>query len=283
MKFLTTAVATVALAATPAHASQIYAGQPSGASPFQFVMGLSNDGKRVTQFTFHFDVLCSTDFNSVDWGDANIVADMPEQAAFGEHYMVAPRIAGKKLSGTFFGFDRVGDTTIERMTATITGALKPGSARGKVAVNFVRSDQTTGDITAQCARSFKWKALRTPGVVYGGRTSQDEPVVLELTADRKHVSHAHLGWYATCAQQDIWWSAAHDEFDLKPFPLSSSGAFSKTYSLDYGDGTTELERFAGKVSRKKASGTFRADISVPTDTGSNPCTSGAVSWRVVTG
>ena len=41
MKFLAIVAATgatCALAATPAAASQVYAGQPSGASPFQFVM-----------------------------------------------------------------------------------------------------------------------------------------------------------------------------------------------------------------------------------------------------
>jgi hypothetical protein len=54
--------------------------------------------------------------------------------------------------------------------------------------------------------------------------------------------------------------------DLKPFALSSSGAFSKVCSVDCGDITTELERFASKVGGTKVSGTFQADISVPTET-----------------
>jgi hypothetical protein len=168
------------------------------------------------------------------------------------------------------------------MSATLAGAFTPGSASGKVAVNFIRIDATSGDVVAQCARNFKWKALRNPGVVYGGKTSQDEPVVVELAANRKRVSHAHLGWYADC-ERDVWWSEAHDEFDLKPFPISASGAFTKVFSVNYGDGTTEVERFAGKVGRTKASGTFRADISLPTEAGPNPCTSGQVSWKATTG
>ena len=138
-------------------------------------------------------------------------------------------MTGKKLSGTFMGLDRVGETTIESMNATITGTFKPGSAKGRVAVEFFRFDESTGATVAQCAKNVPWKALRNPGVVYGGKTSQDEPVVVELTADRKRVSHAHLGWWAEC--QDGWWTEAHDEFDLQPFKLSSSGAFSKVFTF----------------------------------------------------
>ena len=40
--------------------------------------------------------------------------------------MIAPKIAGNKLSATFMGFDRATEDTIERMSANLTGTLKPG-------------------------------------------------------------------------------------------------------------------------------------------------------------
>src|SRR4051794_28996871 len=195
-----TAVA-FALTATPAQAAQVYAGQPSGASPFQFVMSLDNAGKQLTGFTFHFDVSCPTDFRSVDSGTARIVADMPENFMFGDHYMVGAKIKGTKLTGTFTGFDQVGETLIERMSAVLTGTLKPGQASGRVAVEFKRLDTATDTVVTQCSRNVPWKALRDPGHVYAGTTSQDEPVVVELTKNRRQVDHSHFSWWADCQAQ----------------------------------------------------------------------------------
>jgi hypothetical protein len=279
---LAAAAAAAALAAQPASAAQVYAGQPSGDSPFQFVLTLSSSGKAVSALTFHFDVACGTDFRSVDFGSAIPIDDMPETLISGRHYLVGAKVARKKLSGTFVGFDRVGETTLERMSATMTGTVKPGSARGRVAVEFIRIDTETGATVAQCAKNLPWKALRNPGVVYGGKTSQDEPVVVELTRDRKRVSHAHLGWWANC-QDGSGWTEAHDEFDLQPFKLTPSGAFSKVFSFDFGGGSSEVERFAGKVGVKKASGTFQANVTIAGESLTNTCETGKVSWKAVTG
>jgi hypothetical protein len=88
------AVAALALTAQPASAARVYAGQPSGDSPFQFVMALSNSGKQVNQFTFHFDVSCGTDIRSVDFGSTVIVDDEPEVFQLGTHYLVGAKIRG---------------------------------------------------------------------------------------------------------------------------------------------------------------------------------------------
>lgn len=271
-----------ALTAQPASAARVYAGQPSGDSPFQFVIALSNTGKKVSQFTFHFDVSCGTDFRSVDFGSTTSVDDEPEFFQLGRHYLICAKIRGNTLSGTFMGLDRVDETTIETMYATITGSFKAKSAKGKVAVEFIQWDAETGRTVAQCAKNLPWRALRDPGVVYGGRTSQDEPVVLELTGNRKRISHAHLGWLAECSD-GTWWTEAHDEFDLRPFALSRSGAFSKVFSFSFGTGVEEVERFVGKVSRTRASGTFQGDVTIPTDAGNITCATGRVSWKAATG
>jgi hypothetical protein len=273
--------ASFALIATQsASAARVYAGQPPGSSGFQQVLTLSNNGKKVTGLTFHFDVSCPTDFRSVDFGSALVVDDMPDAMIFGEHYLFA-RISGNKLSGTLVGVDRAGDTTVELMSAQLKGTLKKGSARGTVNVKFADIDTTTSELLAQCDQTMSWKALRKPGIIYGGKTSQDEPIVIELSSNRKRVSHAHVSWLAPCEGGGAW-TDPHDEFDLRPFRLSSNGRFDRTYRFDYGEGTQEVERFAGKVTKRKASGTFRGDVTIG---GAQPdtCTTGELSWRAATG
>ena len=268
------------IAAAPAPASQVYAGQPKGQTGFQLVLTLANSGKQVTGLTFHADVSCPTDFRSVDFGSALVVDDIPGSLQSGAHYLVSPKISGKKFTGTLVGIDIFGDT-IESMNATLNGTISSGKASGQVALKFVDSSLETGALTAQCSKTIAWKALRNPGIVYGGRTSQDEPVVVELSANRKQFNHAHLSWWGDCQVSGAW-TDPHDEFDLNPIGLSRSGAFSRTYRFNLGQASFIVERFAGKVGAKSASGTFRGDVTVGGDA-PDTCSSGAVSWKAATG
>ena len=276
------AAGVLALAASQsASASRVYAGQPKNTSGFQMVMTLSNSGKKVTALTFHFDTSCTASkFETVDFGSVTLVDELPNTIRFGAHYLKA-RISGKKLSGKLLGADQIGDNAVEEMHANLTGTVKGGSASGKVAVTFLDVDTNDFTITAQCSETVSWKALRNPGVVYGGKTSQDEPIVLELTSNRKKVSHAHLAWEGPC-QTSGFWSDPHDEFDLLPFSLSSTGGFNRTYNVGFGGGSSLVEHFAGKVTKTKAAGSFRGDVTIAGDQ-PDTCSSGVVSWRANSG
>jgi hypothetical protein len=246
------------------------------------VLSLSNSGKQATQMTFHVDVSCGTDFSTVDFGTARAVDDLPDALVFGEHYLVDATVTRGSLSGTLIGADRIDDAVVEVMNATLLGRVRKGTASGRLAVDFVHLDEATGAVVAQCSKNLRWKSLRKPGIVYGGATSQDEPVVVELTATRKRVSHAHVSWFAPCKGGGAW-VEGHDEFDLRPFSLSRRGTFSRTYRFDYGQGMSAVERFAGRVRRTKASGTFQGDVTISGDAGSDACSSGQVSWTAATG
>lgn len=270
-----------ALAAVqPATAARVYAGQPKGGSGFQQVLSLSDNGKKVTGLTFHVDVSCPTDFRSVDFGTAQIVSSLPDRMLDGRHYLAA-KISGTSLRGTLTGADRIDETTAEFMSASITGTVKDGIASGRIGVRFADVDVTTFQVLAQCDKTIAWKAQRNPGVIYGGTTSQGEPVVVELTPNRRKVEHAHLSWLAPCSAGGAW-TDPHDEFDLRPFPLSGGGAFNRTYRFDMGQGLRILEHFAGKVTKTQAAGAFRGDVTLAGDA-PDSCTTGAVSWRARTG
>ncbi len=271
-----------AVAAQPAGAARIYAGQPTSGVPDQLVLALNNSGTAVSKLTFHLDVSCGTDFESIDAGTTQKVDAVPDRMIGGAHYLVGGKIAAGKLSGTIVGADRVNDTSWELMNVALTGTVSKTKAAGKMAVKLVRTDETSGAILAQCAQTIRWSALRNPHVVYAGATSQDEPIVLELKTDRKHVSHAHVAWYASCKAGGAWIDP-HDEFDLQSFALSPTGAFSRTYRFNLGQGSSEIERFAGRVGATRAAGTFQSDVTLSGTAGVDTCSSGKVSWTVSTG
>lgn len=268
--------------ASPAGAARIYGGQPTPATPAQLVLALSNSGTSVTKITFHLGVSCGEAFNNVDSGTTQSVDAVPDQMAGGAHYLVGAKVAGGRLTGTIVGADRVDGSTWALMNVELTGTVSKTKASGSMAVKLVHADEATGAERAQCSRTFRWSAIRNPGLLYAGATSQDEPVVVELKQGRRQVSHAHVSWYAPCSAGGGWVDA-HDEFDLRPFTLSRSGAFSRSYGFDLGRGTTEIERFAGRVGSTKASGTFQGDVTIKGAAGNNTCATGKVSWTAATG
>jgi len=269
-------------AAQPAGAARIYAGQPTASVPDELVLALSNSGTAITKITFHLDVSCGTDFESVDFGSTQNVDTLPDRMANGAHYLVAGKVAGGKLSGTIVGADAIGDTSWELMNVVLSGTVAKSRASGTMAIKLARTDAASGATTAQCSRVVRWSALRNPGIVYAGATSQNEPIVIELKPDRKHVNHAHVAWFAPCTSGGAWIDP-HDEFDLKAYPLSRTGAFSRTYRFGLGGGALEIERFIGRVSPTKASGTFQSDVTITGSTGTSTCSTGKVSWTAATG
>ncbi len=271
-----------AIAAQPASAARIYGGQPKTGVPDEVVLALSNSGTAITRVTFHLDVSCGTDFESVDFGTTQAVDAIPDQLVGGAHYLVGGKVAAGRLSGTIVGADRVNATTWELMNVVLGGTVSKTKAGGTMAVRLIRTDESSGAILTQCDRTIRWSALRNPGVVYAGATSQNEPIVLELKTDRRHVSHVHVAWFAPC-NAGGGWVAPHDEFDLQPFALSRTGAFSRTYRFNLGQGSSEIERFAGRVSRTKAAGTFQSDVTIAGTDASDSCATGKLSWTASTG
>jgi hypothetical protein len=273
------AVATSLLAAAPAPAARVYGGQPGATTPFQSVLTLSDDGRRVTGLVFEFDVACpAEDFRSVGFGRARIVPAPPAAPDANVPYLVAPTVRNGRLSARLSAL-RTGEELVETLDAKLTGTISPRRLSGRLAMSLQWRSASTGDLMASCRRTIRVRALRRPGIVYGGSSSQDAPVVLELTRDRTRVSHAHFSWFAPCRNAGSW-NEEHDEFDLRPLPLSPAGAFSGSYTFRLEDGWVERSRFAGRVGPARASGTFRGSASNPdVDT----CSIGPLTWSARTG
>jgi hypothetical protein len=122
------------------------------------------------------------------------------------------------------------------------------------------------------------------GAVYGGATSQDFPVVIELNKSRSKVVRGHIALRLSCTSGGI--STQSDVYTgLK---VSKKGRFSASFGPElnrHDDGTTTDAEgsFSGKANaaRTKLSGKWRLKLTDRDATGAvtDTCDSGSVSWK----
>jgi hypothetical protein len=134
-------------------------------------------------------------------------------------------------------------------------------------------------------------------ITYGGATSQDSPVVVQLSRDRKRVASTGVHWEAACASgMSVTYGGTlkptgpapavipPDTHFFTPKPVSKSGSFSGSSvgNLDFnthqGNVTQEVR---GKLGAKKGSGTWHAHVDViekATGNKVDDCDTGALKW-----
>ena len=105
------AVLVTLVAAQPAPASRIYAGQPRASVPTEIVLSLSDSGAVLNKVIFHFDISCGTTYSSVDSGSTTSVAAAPYALYFGDHYLVGARVRGSSSSSCTSKISRSGGRT----------------------------------------------------------------------------------------------------------------------------------------------------------------------------
>lgn len=122
------------------------------------------------------------------------------------------------------------------------------------------------------------------GVIYGGITSQQFPVVLQVSKSRRQIVSAIIGIRAICTSGSAF--TAPDGY--RRLSISRKGKFSASFGPDtirHDDGTTtDLEgsiRGTFNAARTRASGKWRFKGTDHDGTGAvtDTCDSGSVSWR----
>ena len=96
----------------------------------------------------------------------------------------------------------------------IKGKLKPGKASGTFAATVKMIDPATGN-TVSCQTTQRWVATRDPGIIYGGTTSQGQPLVVRLNAQRNRVNDVITTWYANCTPEGVF-RRARSPHQLRP-------------------------------------------------------------------
>jgi hypothetical protein len=174
-----------------------------------------------------------------------------------------------------------GDGSALVATTTIKGTLTTGAGIGTLSARA--TIQPTGDapqITCNTGE-ITWRATRGPRI-YGGVTSQREPVVVRTR--RTRVSDLFFGW-------DTIRCTTGGPFrlgdGLSNFPLRRGrfgGSFTQTYPRE--DGVSSYRyRMLGRVGSSVAFGTFSVTWRRTFNTGTPPrtCTTGTVRWRAISG
>ena len=129
------------------------------------------------------------------------------------------------------------------------------------------------------------KTPAPPGVIFGGRTKQDWPVVIEVSHDLRQVVRTDVGLRLRCTSGGF----TNQSDSYLKMPLSTRGSFSSSFggqNADFGNGHKAVYSGAikGKLNARLTSGTGTWSLKlVESDaTGAvvDTCDSGVVTWKV---
>ena len=164
-----------------------------------------------------------------------------------------------------------------RVEEQLRATVGPRYISGSVQATVTFADGSTCKSDAERFR-IEHRARR----VYGGVTSQQYPVVIELEDDGREVRHLHFGWAAECASGG--WSVLSDY--LVDFPLTS-GTFGDVFPQE-SPGQTLTWRYGydirGRLTRTGGSGRFQVDLAGVDGAGAiqEGCNTKVVTWSVRT-
>lgn len=194
--------------------------------------------------------------------------------------LVMSRNAGGRFAGRHVDVPAPGDDA--RGTLELSGRLGKAGATGTMTVSWELIDPS-GAVTTTCTTgAISWNAPRRQGTVYGGVTSQDEPVVVRLNRRRTRVEHFRIGWRAELCNPSGLFRGIDD---LVRFPIGRTSKFgdrfTSTEPTSSGLVTTDYD-LKGRVKPRVSTGTFQAHVVSASDTAFE-CDTGVVKWRAATG
>ncbi len=202
----------------------------------------------------------------------------------GPRELLVERNAKGKFSGTQLYASDLG-TAVAAIQVQVSGKLTPKRSSGTLsAIAKIADKATSAEVTSCQTGTLKWDAARNPGIVYGGATSQGEPIVLRLAADRTRVSDVITTWEAPCGEAGSWRAPDH----FVNFPVKRTGRFGNPFADDatVADGTKRHWDYsiAGVLKKNNAKGTLQVKVTETDAAGTAPnCDSGKVTWKVATG
>lgn len=191
------------------------------------------------------------------------------------------RFAGIETYGADLG------DTIAAVMVKLDGRLSAKSASGTLSADVSLIERATGNEVEKCSTGrLRWRATRAPGRVFGGRTSQDQPLVVRLDAKRKRVTDLLVSWDSSSCQPEGF---AHFPESLSNFPVSRTGTFKDSWddseSLSDGGSARTTYSLSGRIARRAARGRLQIGVAWLDAAGATTmaCDSGGVTWKALTG
>jgi hypothetical protein len=196
-----------------------YGGSTSANDPI--VVMLSRDGKSVRRITTRFEATCTDGAGFVMFVDGATNRTIDPSGRF---------------VGMFNVTDDLGSGVTRRRTSSLKGKVEGKKVTGSFRFHVDHVDAASA-VVATCDQTATFHAIAARGRVFGGRTSQHAPVVVELAAKRKVVRRFRIGWQSSCTPSE---TSLHVGETLMNFPLAS-GRFGDDFTENLSGPTGEKQ------------------------------------------
>jgi hypothetical protein len=274
--------ALAAAAATPAHAKEgVYGGTTTSGD--SIVLKTDKAGTKLNSVVISWRATCPGGYWVPGGGELAAADAVPGFTPARSELLMSINAKGR-FEGTQLTAEDFGEESAA-IVVKVAGTLKPAKAAGKLQAAVTIVNKTTLAKTAACSARLKWQAAREPGLVYGGKTSQDQPVVLRLAATRHKVADLLTTWFAPCAPGGYYRFAE----DFTNFAVKAGGSFGNPFTddvaMDAGGKRHFDYRVGGRVTKTAAKGTLQVKVA-DTDAAGAPgstCDSGGLTWKAATG
>ena len=271
-------ITAVALVLAPATASAaVYAGGTSRGDPIAITLAKSG---KLQKIGISWIAQCQSGRHYTFGGMLVSTRKRPSLIMPGDNPLFGS-IKKNKLKATSIGALVFADGSSGSVSQRISGKLKPTYAAGTWSATIDVLDPDGNPVDRCSTGTFRWTARRGP-TVYGGSTTQGEPVVVEVAPSRTRVTYFGFAWDASCPDGSLRFAE-----NLGNFALTEGGAFGDQWTDDYpfsdGSGKASFSyAVSGKLRKGRGSGTLSIDIE-ETDSGGAPvmsCHSNPVRWNV---
>ena len=264
---------TLAAAAEPAAArTGIYAGWlDTPGWDNSFVARTNGPGTKAKSFVVGLSARCGG--GGTYYFHDDIPVEIPASSAQG--LLVPSRNRGGRLKAVYRNAGMSGEyELVEKLT--VAGRFKRRSARGTVRMRSSAYDPASGAQVAGCdSQRLKWSLRRHARRIYGGASSQDEPVALYLNKKRTRVREIGVNWHSSCA--DGGYIDVPNAFTN--FRIRKGARFGDIWGDSF-KGTRYEYHLRGRVKRRSARGAFEVDAFPSNGTS---CGTGNLTWRTRTG
>ena len=279
-------VAAVMLTAAPpaGAADSVYGGTTSAGEAI--VLRADASGAKLTSAVIGWRAKCSDGGYFPGYSELTATVSEP---GFNPGYrdLMMSRNAKGRFAGTQFGGGG-SQTMLMALTVDVAGKLAPARATGTLHAIVKATDAATGATAFSCDTGVvRYSASRAPGKIYGGRTSQEEPVVVRVDPKRHVISDLLATWRTRTCTPDASFSFPDAFGGVR---LKRTGAFAGTYAPVYplsdGSGSRRFGyQVSGRVSSSKVTGALHVTFNDTDAAGAQTlaCDSGGITFKATTG
>lgn len=208
------------------------------------------------------------------------VAPTPGFDASGRELLMSRNAKGRFAGTQFVGYD-LGDFDAA-VTVRLAGRIRSAKATGTLSAEVELYDKASGATAGGCRTdTVDWEAARAPGRIYGGKTSQDEPVVVRVDAKHRRVSDVLTGWATTsCTPEDDFFTFGERFAGFQLAGGKFGHTWGEVYNRDGGGKMHFAYALEGRVGPRSAHGSLHVTITGVDSAGATDvtCDTGRLTW-----